>query len=81
MHLEEWLAQELTALSNERTLLAYLRTAAALAAMGLGLIRFFEAQWLAATGGVLVLLGLACGAWGIRRFVYVRRIIAAASRR
>ena len=63
----------LFSLANERTLLAWVRTALALDAAGLGVIRF--APPLAGTGGreavcvALVLLG-ALAAWsGYRRFV------------
>jgi putative membrane protein len=68
-------------LANERTLLAWVRTALALDAAGLGVIRF--APPLAGTGGreavgvALVLLG-ALAAWsGYRRFVAAGRAIRA----
>ena len=64
-------------LANERTLLAWVRTALALDAAGLGVVRFAPPlggpAGRAAIGGVLVLLG-AVTAWsGHRRFVATDR--------
>jgi putative membrane protein len=64
-------------LANERTLLAWMRTALALDAGGLGVIRF--APPLAISGAregvgiVLVLLGAVCAGAAYRRFVRVNR--------
>ena len=68
-------------LANERTLLAWVRTALALDAAGLGVVRFApELGWPGsreAVGGVLVLLG-AVTAWsGYRRFLSTDRAIRA----
>ena len=68
-------------LANERTLLAWVRTALALDAAGLGVVRFAPplggAGGRAAIGGVLVLLG-AVSAWsGHRRFLATDRAIRA----
>jgi putative membrane protein len=68
-------------LANERTLLAWVRTALALDAAGLGVVRFAPplggAFGRAAIGGVLVLLG-AVSAWiGHRRFLATDRAMRA----
>ena len=68
-------------LANERTLLAWVRTALALDAAGLGVVRFAPPlggpAGRAAIGGVLVLLG-AVTAWsGYRRFLSTDRAIRA----
>jgi putative membrane protein len=68
-------------LANERTLLAWVRTALALDAAGLGVVRFApELGWPGsreAVGGVLVLLG-AVTAWSAyRRFLAADRAIRA----
>jgi putative membrane protein len=68
-------------LANERTLLAWVRTALALDAAGLGVVRFAPplggAAGRAAVGGVLVLLG-AVTAWsGHRRFLATDRAMRA----
>ena len=68
-------------LANERTLLAWVRTALALDAAGLGVVRFApELGWPGsreAVGGVLVLLG-AVTAWsGHRRFLATDRAMRA----
>ena len=68
-------------LANERTLLAWVRTALALDAAGLGVVRFAPSLgWSGSPeviGGVLVLLG-AVTAWsGYRRFLATDRAIRA----
>jgi putative membrane protein len=68
-------------LANERTLLAWVRTALALDAAGLGVVRFAPELGVAggreAVGVALVLLG-AVAAWGgYRRFVATGRAIRA----
>jgi putative membrane protein len=68
-------------LANERTLLAWVRTALALDAAGLGVVRFAPplggAAGRATIGGVLVLLG-AITAWsGHRRFLATDRAMRA----
>ena len=68
-------------LANERTLLAWVRTALALDVAGLGVVRFApELGWPGsreAVGGVLVLLGTATAWSGYRRFVATDRAIRA----
>ncbi|HBO97150.1 MAG TPA: DUF202 domain-containing protein [Candidatus Omnitrophica bacterium] len=61
-----------TNLANERTLLAYVRTALALAVSGMAAIKFFPESplvvslgWLAVAGGIMLL------AWGI---VHIRKV-------
>jgi putative membrane protein len=68
-------------LANERTLLAWVRTALALDAAGLGVVRFAPSLgWSGSpevVGGLLVLLG-AVTAWsGYRRFLAADRAIRA----
>jgi putative membrane protein len=66
-------------LANERTLLAWVRTALALDAAGLGVVRFAPplAGWREAVGVALILLG-AVAAWsGYRRFVATGRAMRA----
>lgn len=64
-----------THLANERTLLAYVRTALAFLAAGAGLIHFFPARSSAVIGGGLVALGAFVLAVGAARFVQVRRLV------
>ena len=68
-------------LANERTLLAWVRTALALDVAGLGVVRFApELGWPGsreAVGGVLVLLGTATAWSGYRRFLATDRAIRA----
>jgi putative membrane protein len=68
-------------LANERTLLAWVRTALALDAAGLGVVRFAPSLGgpggREVVGGILVLLG-AISAWsGYRRFLSADRAIRA----
>ena len=68
-------------LANERTLLAWVRTALALDAAGLGVVRFApELGWPGsreAVGGVLVLLGVVTAWSGYRRFLAADQAIRA----
>ena len=58
-----------TDLANERTLLAYGRTALMVVGTGVSLIEFFkESTLLRFIGWSLVLIGFAIGAIGVRRF-------------
>lgn len=71
--LRDQLALDRTVLANERTLLAYLRTALALLAGGVTLLHFVDAAWAVALGTVSLPLAAAVGAYGMWRFVRVRR--------
>lgn len=71
------MAHELTALSNERTLLGYVRTALAFVAAGFGLIHFFTDPALVTLGIVFAAIGAVLAAWGVHRFQRTRRLIRA----
>jgi putative membrane protein len=68
-------------LANERTLLAWVRTALALDAAGLGVVRFAPPLGVEGgrevVGGILVLLGAAAAWSGYRRFLAADRAIRA----
>jgi putative membrane protein len=68
-------------LANERTLLAWVRTALALDVAGLGVVRFAPpiggAGGRAAVGAILVLLGAATAWSGYRRFLATDRAMRA----
>ncbi|MDQ1644660.1 MAG: putative rane protein [Cryptosporangiaceae bacterium] len=65
-----------TLLANERTLLAWVRTALALQAAGVGVLQFAtQIRARAVIGLVLVALGAATGALGYRRYRQVDRAI------
>ena len=66
---------DLTSLSNERTLLNYIRTALAFLASGVALIHFFEAPGMVIIGWVLLPLGVACAVFGVVRFNHVRNVL------
>jgi putative membrane protein len=73
--IQDRLAMDLTSLSNERTLLNYIRTALAFLAAGVALLRFFEAPGMVIIGWVLLPLGVACAVFGILRFNHVRKVL------
>jgi putative membrane protein len=65
-----------TLLANERTLLAWVRTALALQAAGVGVLQFAtQIRARAVIGLVLVALGAATGALGYRRYRQADRAI------
>ena len=73
--IQDRLAMDLTSLSNERTLLNYIRTALAFLASGVALIRFFEEPAMIIIGWALLPLGIACAIFGFVRFNHVRKVL------
>jgi putative membrane protein len=67
-----------TILANERTLLAYLRTALALIIVGGSAIKFFVSPVVHVSGGIFIVLGLLVMVVGVRRFRRTNRRIRAA---
>ena len=65
-----------TNLANERTLLAYARTALAFLAAGAGMIHFFQSLIMNYTGGSLLAVGSAIFLIGTIRFVKVKRLVS-----
>lgn len=80
--LTDRLALDRTLLANERTLLAYIRTAIMLGVSGFTLIKLFPNE-LAATGpgGVLMVLALVVAVLGGYRFIQVGRDLQTLRRR
>lgn len=74
--LRDQLAVDRTHLANERTLLAYIRTALALAGAGAGLLQFFDTAQSQVTGVLLLAAGIIGLLVGIWRFRTVRRHIS-----
>ena len=64
-----------TGLANERTLLAYVRTAVTFAAGGIGLARLVTDPTIIRVGWVLVPLGVAVLLVGIVRYRRMRRLL------
>lgn len=73
--LSDRLAISRTDLANERTLLAYVRTALALAAGGVGLVQFFTSPAVVALGWVLIPGGVTVLVVGVVRFQRARRFL------
>lgn len=76
--LNDHLAIDRTVLSNERTLLAYGRTALAMLIIGGSCIKFFDSVWMQALGVPFVVGSVVVMAWGWRRYQRTRRFLAAA---
>ncbi len=74
--LRDYLAIDRTILSNESTLLAYVRTALAIIAAGATLIHFFEEMLVQTAGGVLVIMGIFILILGYRRFKIMQKSIS-----
>lgn len=65
----------LTALANERTFLAYMRTALTLFVAGVTFIKFFEIDLVVKTGGLFVFSGIGVFFVGLVRFLSMRKHI------
>jgi putative membrane protein len=78
--LRDELAIDRTLLSNERTLLAYARSAVTLMLAGLSFVHFSEAAWFIVLGAACVPVGAAFLVFGAVRFVRMRRSINHARR-
>lgn len=79
--LNDYLAIDRTELANERTLLAYGRTAIALLITGVSAIKFFEAWWIWTVGALFIGGAIWISLTGWRRFLMMRRRVAAALER
>jgi putative membrane protein len=66
--LRDHLAIDRTILSNESTLLAYIRTSLAILAAGATLFHFFSEQWVKAIGIILIPIGFSLLALGYIRY-------------
>jgi len=76
--LRDVLAIDRTRLANERTLLAWLRTAIMLLVSGVTLLKLFEGMFIMeAMGAALIPLSLLTAALGIRRYLRTRDLIEA----
>lgn len=73
--LRDQLAIDRTVLSNERTFLAYIRTALALFATGGFVIRFFDSSLLEVLGWVFIILGIITVIIGKFRYRKMKRLI------
>ena len=67
------LAFERTELANERTFLAYVRAFVGMMASGAALLKLFDVAWAHTTAVVLLILGPCLFAFGLVRFVGVKR--------
>lgn len=74
--LRDVLAIDRTRLANERTLLAWLRTALMMLVSGITLVKLFEGVWIMEVWGmILIPLSLVTAALGTRRYLQTRATI------
>ena len=76
--LRDQLAIDRTLLANERTLLSYLRSGAALFIAGISIIHFSHEVWFTAAGFLCLPSGIITMLFGVFRFRKMSRAIAAA---
>ncbi len=75
--IRDHLAADRTAQANERTFLAYVRTALAFGAGGIGLIKLFEESIpIIVIGWILITIGFVVLVFGIIRFIQFRKTIS-----
>lgn len=74
--LRDELALDRTLLSNERTLLAYLRSSIGLTLAGFTFIELFKGSWLQAVGAVAIPVAGVVGVVGMIRYRRMSRAIA-----
>lgn len=75
MDTKEKLAKKETELSNERTFLAYTRTASSILVLAVALFKFFESKLIVSLGIVAGIVGLAILILGIVRYFQEKRRI------
>jgi putative membrane protein len=76
--LNDYLAIDRTTLANERTFLAYGRTALAMIIIGGSLLKLFETRLMHATGLAFIGGAMLLAAYGWRRYLQVRNYVSVA---
>ncbi|RKX19020.1 MAG: DUF202 domain-containing protein [Candidatus Zixiibacteriota bacterium] len=74
---QEKLAEVRTKQANERTLLAYMRTALTLVVAGLSFVRFFDNRIIEIIGWVFIPFGVITVVLGIIRYINIKRHLKA----
>jgi len=75
LEIRDLLAIERTKFANERTFLAYIRTAMGLVLAGFSLTQFFESDIYKLAGLLFIPLGVLAGFYGLRRFLKKKKQI------
>lgn len=73
--IRDQLARQRTELANERTLLAYVRTALGFVIVGVPAVWWLDHPHVQILGGVSLAAGVLCFAFGVKRFIALKRII------
>jgi putative membrane protein len=74
--LRDNLAIDRTNLANERTLLSYLRSSAALIIAGISIVNLSNSNWFTIIGIICVPIGILTGIFGIIRFTAMNKKIS-----
>jgi putative membrane protein len=74
--IRDQLARQRTELANERTLLAYIRTGLGFVIVGVPAVWWIDHPYIQVLGGLSLVVGAGCVAFGIRRFMTVRSLVA-----
>ena len=73
--LRDHLALDRTVLANERTFLAYIRTALTLLVVGASFIKFFDSMMLEVVGWAFLPCAIAVFAFGVWRYRHIKGLI------
>ena len=76
LEIRDHLSIERTKFANERTFLAYIRTAMTLVLAGFSLTQFFENDIYKLAGVIFIPMGILAGFYGLRRFLVKKKEIA-----
>lgn len=76
MQIRDRFARQRTELSNERTLLAYVRTSLGFVIVGVPALWWIDHPYVQGLGALSLAAGLVCLGLGIRRFMAVKTMIA-----
>jgi putative membrane protein len=73
--IRDQLARQRTELANERTLLAYVRTALGFFIVGVPAVWWLDQPYMQVLGGVSLAVGMLFLAFGVKRFITLKRTI------
>jgi putative membrane protein len=75
MILRDRLAMDRTVMANERTFLAYSRTALSIVVVGASFIKFLNSVVFHVLGWCLIPLGIVLFGFGLKRYLHVRKVL------
>jgi putative membrane protein len=75
MILRDRLAMDRTVMANERTFLAFTRTALSIVVVGASFIKFLNSTLFHVLGWILIPLGIMLFGFGFKRYIHVRNVL------